>query len=96
MHPVKMFGWTARTTLHTVRHPISSAAYAAGVARGLAGVVLHGATATGHDPDTGPRPMPTQREAGTPASSGPPKPQRVAKPIPQPGDLPEPIVIEAE
>ena len=32
---------------------------------------------------------------GTPASSGPPKPQRVAKPIPGPGDLPEPIVIEA-
>jgi hypothetical protein len=87
-----MLGWTTRTTLHTVRHPISSAAYAAGVARGLAGLVLHGATVTGHDPEAGP--VPTQRQART-TTSGPPKPQRVAKPIPEPGDLPEPIVIEA-
>lgn len=101
MHPVKFVGWTARTTLHAVRHPISSTAYAAGMARGLAGAVIHGTTATGHAPDTGLRSVPTQREGdaeqatgATPATSGPPAPQRVPKPVPEPGDLPEPVVIE--
>ena len=86
MGPVKLIERAAGTAFHAVRHPVSSAAYAAGLARGLAGVVLHGVTATGHDSDAGS--VPTQRDT---AST---EPQRVMKPVPEPGDLPEPIVIE--
>ena len=96
MGPVKLLGRAASTAIHTMRHPIASTAYAAGMARGLAGAVLHGATVTGHDPEAGPRPVPTQRDsAEPPATAGPPEPQRVPKPVPDPADLPEPVVIEA-
>jgi hypothetical protein len=110
MGPVKLIERAAGTAIHAVRHPVSSAAYAAGIARGLAGAVLHGVTATGHDSDAGPSTTqrdtpstgtpsatstaPTEPTAATATTSGPPEPQRVMKPVPEPGDLPEPIVIE--
>ena len=101
MGPVKLIERAAGTALHAVRHPVSSAAYAAGMARGLAGAVFHGVTFSGHDPEAGAQPVPTQRDRSTttptsePATTGGPrKPQRVMKPVPEPGDLPEPIVIE--
>lgn len=53
MHPVKLLERAASGAAHAIRHPISSTAYAAGVARGLAGAALHGRTADGHDPDLG-------------------------------------------
>lgn len=99
MGPVKLIERAASTAVHAVRHPVSSAAYAAGLARGLAGAVLHGVTVSGHDAEAGPRPVPTQRDSATgtgaaTTTAGPPEPQRVMKPVPEPGDLPEPIVIE--
>lgn len=92
MEPVKLLGRAASGAVHVIRHPISSAAYAAGIARGLAGAVIHGVTVTGHDRDAGPRSVPAQR-SGT-DETFPREPQRVPKPVPEPGDLPEPIVIE--
>jgi hypothetical protein len=99
MGPVKLIERAAGTAFHAARHPISSVSYAAGMARGLVGAVLHGATVTGHDSEAGQRPVPTQRDAGsapddTSTTTGPPEPQRVMKPVPEPGDLPEPVVIE--
>ena len=66
MHPVKLLESAASGAAHAIRHPISSAAYAAGIARGLAGAALHGATVDGHDSDVGgtdarPSHMPAQR-----------------------------------
>jgi hypothetical protein len=67
MQPVKLFERAAGTAAHALRHPIASAAYAAGLARGLAGAARHGATDTGREPEHGPTPaaphMPTQRRA---------------------------------
>jgi hypothetical protein len=65
MEPVKLLERAAGRAAHAIRHPISSAAYAAGIARGLAGAVVHGATVRGHDPEAGPGPghVPTQRSA---------------------------------
>ena len=60
MEPVKLIERAATGTAHVVRHPISSAAYAFGIVRGLAGAVVSGATVTGHDPDAGPGPVPAQ------------------------------------
>jgi hypothetical protein len=105
MGPVKLIERATSSAARAVRHPVSSVAYAAGVARGLAGAVLHGVTATGHDPDAGAPSVPAQRDRATApdvpaadtATAGPPEPpepQRVMKPVPEPGDLPEPIVIE--
>jgi hypothetical protein len=102
MGPVKLIERATSSAVHAVRHPVSSAAYAAGVARGVVGVVLHGVTAAGHDRDAGAPSVPERRDRATtpgPAVSdattaGPPEPQRVMKPVPEPGDLPEPIVIE--
>lgn len=106
MGPVKLIERAAGTAFHAARHPISSVSYATGLARGLVGAVLHGVTVTGHDEQAGAQPVPGQRDgASTPGASGeagnrtttagPPKPQRVMKPVPEIGDLPEPIVIEA-
>ncbi|WP_457109756.1 hypothetical protein [Marmoricola sp. URHA0025 HA25] len=96
---MKLLERAAGTAVHAVRHPISSAAYAAGLARGLAGAALHGTMVKGHDPEAGAPPVtPRQRSASrteTSAPSGPREPQRVPKPVPAPEDLPEPIVIEA-
>jgi hypothetical protein len=102
MGPVKLIERATSSAVHAVRHPVSSVAYAAGVARGLAGVVLHGVRVTDHDVETGAPSVPSQRDhASAPdttssrtATAGPPEPQRVMKPVPEPGDLPEPIVIE--
>jgi hypothetical protein len=89
MGPVKLIERATSSAVHAVRHPVSSVAYAAGLARGLAGVVFHGART---DAPT----VPAQRDEATPTATtaGPPEPQRVMKPVPEPGDLPEPIVIE--
>jgi hypothetical protein len=101
MQPVKLIERAASTAVHTVRHPISSVAYAAGIARGLAGAAVHGALVKGHDPEAGPAPVPTQRKeptaAGSPseAPSGPREPQRVPKPVPPPDAQFDTIVIEA-
>jgi hypothetical protein len=62
MEPVKLLERAATGTAHAVRHPISSAAYAFGIVRGLAGAVVSGATVTGHDPKAGP----ALRANGTP------------------------------
>lgn len=103
MGPVKLIERATSSAVHVVRHPVSSVAYAAGLARGLAGAVLHGVTATGHDPEAGMPSVPVQRDratapdatpSGTETIAGPPEPQRVMKPVPEPGDLPDPIVIE--
>lgn len=96
MGPVKLFERAASTAAHALRHPVSSAAYAAGLARGLAGAALHGATVTGHDPEAGHAPIPTQRTgSAAEPTTGPRKPERVVKPVPTPDSLPEPVVIEA-
>src|SRR3954465_8832402 len=68
MQPVKLLERAAGTAVHAIRHPISSAAYAAGMARGLAGAAVHGAMVKGHDPDAGH--VPAQR-AGSPGGPGP-------------------------
>lgn len=106
MGPVKLIERAAGTAFHAARHPVSSVSYAAGLARGLVGAVLHGVTVTGHDGQAGEHAVPTQRAAEsapatardtgseTTTTSGPPEPQRVMKPVPEIGDLPEPIVIE--
>ena len=84
MEPVKLLERAATGTAHAVRHPISSAAYAFGIVRGLVGAVVSGATVTGHDPDAGPGPTSTQplgvvpdpdlprREAAPPREPSPP------------------------
>lgn len=106
MEPVKLLERAASSAAHALRHPISSAAYTAGMARGLVGAALHGATATGHDPDAGPRPVPTQRtssgSAGAPVPpSPPPVPAPVRPPVPAaPGEQfatePKAVSREAE
>jgi hypothetical protein len=103
MHPVKLLERAASTAVHAMRHPISSAAYTTGVARGLVGAALR-VVPGGHDAparpestaDTGPRPVPTQRAATQQTTTAPPEPERVPKPVPEIDELPEPIVIEAE
>jgi hypothetical protein len=90
MDPVKLLERVAGTATRVVRHPIASAAYAAGLARGLASAAVHGVTVTGHDPDAGH--VPGQATAG----AGVPEPQRVPKPMPAPRAAHDQIVIEPE
>jgi hypothetical protein len=99
MHPVKLLERATSAAVHTLRHPISSAAYTAGMARGLVGAALHGASGRGageREPAT-PSAVPTQRAESPepPAASAAPEAQRVPKPVPTIDDLPEPVVIEA-
>ena len=94
MHPVKLLERATSTAVHALRHPVSSAAYTAGMARGLVGVVLHGADATGHDTEARWTTVPSQRTAAPEPAPGPREPQRVMKAVPRPEDLEEPIVIE--
>jgi hypothetical protein len=61
MEPVKMLERTASKAVHAVRHPIASAAYAAGLARGFASVVIHGVRDRGHDSEAGRPHVPRQR-----------------------------------
>ena len=107
MHPVKLIGRATGTAVHTIRHPISSAAYAAGLARGLAGAAVHGTLVKRHDADAGPADTPGQdNDALSPASprasapdatdtAGPREPQVVPKPVPPPDATFDTIVIEA-
>lgn len=88
MEPVKLLERVAGTAARAVRHPIASAAYAAGLARGLAGAAIHGVTVTGHDPEAGQ--VPEQPVTGT----GVPAPQRVPKPMPEPRAAQGQVVIE--
>src|SRR3954452_559898 len=66
MHPVKLIGRATGTAVHTIRHPISSAAYAAGLARGLAGAAVHGTLVKRHDPAAG---SPAESDESTEAES---------------------------
>jgi hypothetical protein len=90
MEPVKLLERAAGTAVHVVRHPIASVAYAAGLARGLAGAAVHGVTVTGHDPEAGETP------GTTPSRSGVPEPERVPKPVPPPRAARDQVVIEPE
>jgi hypothetical protein len=90
MEPVKLIERVAGTATHAVRHPIATAAYAAGLARGLASAAVHGVTVTGHDPGAGQ--VPTQPTA----KAGVPEPQRVPPPMPEPTARHDQIVIEPE
>lgn len=96
MEPVKLLERAACTAAHAVRHPISSAAYAAGIARGLAGAAVHGVRAHGEAHDSTAGTVPTQRRSESAAPSGPPEPQRVPKPVPPPTAAEDITVIEAE
>jgi hypothetical protein len=78
MEPVKLLERAAARAAHAVRHPISTGAYAAGIARGLAGAVIHGATVRGHDPEAGQSHIPTQRSG----------PQAVRDDVPPPEPTP--------
>ena len=95
MHPVKLLERATSSAVHALRHPVSSAAYTAGMARGLVGAVLHSAAATADDTEAGRTTVPAQRAATPEPAAGPREPQRVMKAVPRPEDLEEPIVIEA-
>jgi hypothetical protein len=88
MEPVKLLERAASTAVQAVRHPLSSAAYAAGIARGLAGAAVHGVLVHGRDEGATPgTSVPTQTRrtaAGSSTAAGTPKPQRVPKPVPPP------------
>lgn len=94
MHPVKLLERATSSAAHALRHPVSSAAYTAGMARGLVGAVLHSATATAQDTEAGRTTVPAQRAGSPEPAAGPREPQRVMKAVPRPEDLEEPIVIE--
>jgi hypothetical protein len=98
MQPVKLIERAAGSAVHTIRHPLSTAAYAAGFARGLAGAALHGTRVlTGHTDDAT-EPAPTQPTGAADQVSdrpAPREPQRVPKPVPSPEDF-DTVVIVAE
>lgn len=101
MEPVKLLERAASTAAHAVRHPISSAAYAAGIARGLAGAAIHGVLVHGRDDGTtSPPTVPVQTDRSSAAdsstSTGPRRPQRVPKPVPPPAAADDMTVIEPE
>jgi hypothetical protein len=107
MEPVKLLGRAAGTAAQAVRHPISSAAYAAGMARGLAGAAVHGVLVRGREEHrTSSPPVPSQTGADSAADSTTsgsttsaaaeiPTPQRVPKPVPPPDAFDDMVVIEA-
>ncbi len=98
------------TAYSAARHPVSTVAVTAGFVKGAAGAgvgLLKGGV-TGHTPqpradDPGPVPAvtPTETEVPEPAAvvevpeRDLPGPDIVLKEVPNPDDLPEPIVIEA-
>ena len=99
MHPVKLLERAATTAVHTVRHPISTAAYAAGIARGLAGAAIDGVGAlrgTSSSDRSVPEPRQPETAARTTATPGPRKPERVPKPVPPPVAPEDVTVIEPE
>ena len=98
------------TAVPAARHPVSTAAVTVGFVKGAAGtgVGLFKAGVTGHTPqptaeDPGPLPAstPTETEAPEPTvvvevpERDLPGPDIVLAAVPDPEDLPEPIVIEA-
>jgi hypothetical protein len=87
MHPVKLLERAASTAAHTVRHPIATTAYAAGIARGLAGTAINGAKLL-RRPSAPDRSVPAQSQAEPVAdqtrATSPRKPERVPKPVPPP------------
>jgi hypothetical protein len=99
MEPVKLLERAAGTAVHAVRHPISSAAYAAGIARGLAGAAVHGVLVHGRDDgSTSGRSVPAQTgpEEARDSTTAVPEPQRVAKPVPPPDAFDDMVVIEPQ
>lgn len=84
MEPVKLLERAASTAVHTIRHPIASVAYVTGMARGLAGAVIHGATVSGHDPHAGPQPVPPQRAAEEQPPTREPLAAVIDPPAPEP------------
>lgn len=90
------------TAVSVARHPINTAARAAGLVKGTAeaGIdlvrnVVRGPVAGGQAPTVGvpAQPQPQREE---PASSAPREPEVVPKPVLSIDELPEPIVIEAD
>jgi hypothetical protein len=95
MNPVKLLERAAGTAVHVVRHPIASASFAAGIARGLASAAVHGVTVTGHDPEAGTLPEESTGDlTGPSGDAGVPEPQRVPKPMPPPHAAEDQVVIE--
>lgn len=82
MHPVKLLENTAGRAVHAVRHPIASAAYAAGVVRGIAGVGAR--VVTGHHDHTEPTSRPTSGPTSRPTSRNAPHAAEPAQPTPKP------------
>lgn len=91
MHTVKLFERAATGAAHTLRHPISSAAYAVGIVRGLAGAALHGTTVDEHDPDAG---HPTTSPLHVPAQRRAPAAEVDEVPVPEPTPLHEAFATE--
>ena len=103
MHPVKLLERAASTAVHTVRHPISTASYAVGIARGVAGAAIQVARPhRGPDPDSTSARIPDQARPAKAeeAAESTPEPQRVGKPMPPPYAtdemLEQMVVIEPE
>lgn len=94
------------TAVSVVRHPISSAARAAGFVKGSAGAgaelvrsLLHGGRGTATDAIVPAQRRPeqaTEKQKLGKQSSGVTEAQVVPKPVPDFDDLPEPIVIHAD
>jgi hypothetical protein len=106
MQPVKLLERAAGTAFHAVRHPVSTASYAVGIARGLAGAAIqvarpHGQPAGHSTADVSVPEQPRPDETADSATPGGiPEPQRVGKPMPPPYATDEMreemIVIEPE
>jgi hypothetical protein len=100
---VKLLERAASTAVHTVRHPISTASYAVGIARGVAGAAIQVARphrGSGSDSTSARVPEQTRPTKTEQAAESSPEPQRVGKPMPPPYAtdemLEEMVVIEPE
>lgn len=96
MHTVKLFERAATGAAHTLRHPISSAAYAAGIVRGLASAGIRAASGhavDGPDHRTAPSVAPTTPRS-VPAQRVAPAVEQDAVPIPEPTPLDEAFTTE--
>ena len=77
-----------RTSYSVARHPVASTRHATGVAKATVGMGVDVVRALAGNP--APPPATARTRAHLPG------PDTVAKPVPRIGDLPEPVVIEAE
>ena len=84
MEPVKLLERAATGAAHAIRHPIASAAYAAGIARGVAGASVRILSGHGPFPQQRTDDLHEARKARESARPGVPEPQRVPKPVPPP------------